>query len=118
MLLIRDAKGNASKVTIQNVFQSNGVIHVIDTVRPVGIARVVVGNSSLRRFYPVLCALQIGNGVLPRFRPCVSFAVLSTLSSRTGTVGTALSPRANGRSLIRGTSRHCYTMRAAITRCR
>ena len=49
MLLIRDAKGNASKVTIQNVFQSNGVIHVIDTVRPVGIARVVVGNSSLRR---------------------------------------------------------------------
>jgi uncharacterized surface protein with fasciclin (FAS1) repeats len=32
MLMIRDAKGNASKVTIQNVFQSNGVIHVIDTV--------------------------------------------------------------------------------------
>jgi uncharacterized surface protein with fasciclin (FAS1) repeats len=32
MLVIRDAKGNASKVTIQNVFQSNGVIHVIDTV--------------------------------------------------------------------------------------
>jgi uncharacterized surface protein with fasciclin (FAS1) repeats len=31
-LVIRDAKGNASKVTIQNVFQSNGVIHVIDTV--------------------------------------------------------------------------------------
>ncbi len=31
-LTIRDAKGNASKVTIQNVFQSNGVIHVIDTV--------------------------------------------------------------------------------------
>ena len=32
MLMIRDAKGNASKVTIQNVLQSNGVIHVIDTV--------------------------------------------------------------------------------------
>jgi uncharacterized surface protein with fasciclin (FAS1) repeats len=32
MLMIRDAKGNASKVTIQNVFQSNGVIHVIDAV--------------------------------------------------------------------------------------
>jgi uncharacterized surface protein with fasciclin (FAS1) repeats len=32
MLMIRDAKGNVSKVTIQNVFQSNGVIHVIDSV--------------------------------------------------------------------------------------
>ena len=32
MLMIRDAKGNASRVTIENVFQSNGVIHVIDTV--------------------------------------------------------------------------------------
>jgi uncharacterized surface protein with fasciclin (FAS1) repeats len=32
VLTIRDAKGNASKVTIQNVFQSNGVIHVIDSV--------------------------------------------------------------------------------------
>ena len=32
MLLIRNAKGNASKVTIQNVFQANGVIHVIDAV--------------------------------------------------------------------------------------
>jgi uncharacterized surface protein with fasciclin (FAS1) repeats len=32
VLTIRDSKGNASKVTIQNVFQSNGVIHVIDTV--------------------------------------------------------------------------------------
>src|SRR5215472_3520142 len=32
MIIIRDAKGNASKVTIQNVFQSNGVIHVIDRV--------------------------------------------------------------------------------------
>ena len=31
-LTIRDSKGNASKVTIQNVFQSNGVIQVIDTV--------------------------------------------------------------------------------------
>jgi uncharacterized surface protein with fasciclin (FAS1) repeats len=32
MLMIRDAKGNVSRVTIQNVFQSNGVIHVIDSV--------------------------------------------------------------------------------------
>ncbi len=32
MLMIRDSKGNASRVTIQNVFQSNGVIHVIDSV--------------------------------------------------------------------------------------
>jgi uncharacterized surface protein with fasciclin (FAS1) repeats len=32
MLMIRDSKGNTSKVTVQNVFQSNGVIHVIDSV--------------------------------------------------------------------------------------
>jgi len=32
VLHIWDAKGNDSKVTIQNVFQSNGVIQVIDTV--------------------------------------------------------------------------------------
>ena len=31
-LTIWDAKGGASKVTIQNVFQSNGVIHVVDSV--------------------------------------------------------------------------------------
>ena len=31
-LTIRDIKGNTSRVTIQNVFQSNGVIHVIDSV--------------------------------------------------------------------------------------
>jgi uncharacterized surface protein with fasciclin (FAS1) repeats len=31
-LSIWDAKGNVSKLTIQNVFQSNGVIQVIDTV--------------------------------------------------------------------------------------
>jgi uncharacterized surface protein with fasciclin (FAS1) repeats len=31
-LTIWDSKGGMSKVTIQNVFQSNGVIHVIDTV--------------------------------------------------------------------------------------
>ena len=31
-LTIRDSNGNASRVTIQNVFQSNGVIHVIDSV--------------------------------------------------------------------------------------
>jgi uncharacterized surface protein with fasciclin (FAS1) repeats len=31
-LTIWDAKGTAAKVTIQNVFQSNGVIHVVDSV--------------------------------------------------------------------------------------
>jgi len=31
-LIITDAKGDMSKVTIQNVMQSNGVIHVVDTV--------------------------------------------------------------------------------------
>ena len=31
-LTIWDSKGNASRVTIQNVFQSHGVIHVIDSV--------------------------------------------------------------------------------------
>ncbi len=31
-LIITDAKGGKSKVTIQNVNQSNGVIHVVDTV--------------------------------------------------------------------------------------
>ncbi|MBZ5643716.1 MAG: fasciclin domain-containing protein [Acidobacteriia bacterium] len=31
-LLLTDEKGNMSKVTISNVYQSNGVIHVIDTV--------------------------------------------------------------------------------------
>ena len=29
---IKDAKGNSAKVTIADVNQSNGVIHVIDTV--------------------------------------------------------------------------------------
>jgi uncharacterized surface protein with fasciclin (FAS1) repeats len=31
-LTIRDTKGGMSKVTVQNVFQSNGIIHVVDTV--------------------------------------------------------------------------------------
>jgi uncharacterized surface protein with fasciclin (FAS1) repeats len=31
-LWLTDAKGGASRVTIANVFQSNGVIHVVDTV--------------------------------------------------------------------------------------
>ena len=31
-LVLTDAKGNTSTVTIANVYQSNGVIHVIDTV--------------------------------------------------------------------------------------
>src|ERR1019366_6428031 len=35
---------------------------------PVGIVRAVVVESALRRLYPVSCALQIGNGVLPRLR--------------------------------------------------
>jgi uncharacterized surface protein with fasciclin (FAS1) repeats len=29
---ITDAKGDTAKITIKNVMQSNGVIHVIDTV--------------------------------------------------------------------------------------
>jgi uncharacterized surface protein with fasciclin (FAS1) repeats len=31
-IVLRDEKGNTSNVTISNVYQSNGVIHVIDTV--------------------------------------------------------------------------------------
>jgi uncharacterized surface protein with fasciclin (FAS1) repeats len=31
-LTITDAKGDVAQVTIANVMQSNGVIHVIDTV--------------------------------------------------------------------------------------
>jgi uncharacterized surface protein with fasciclin (FAS1) repeats len=31
-IVVRDEKGNTSNVTISNVYQSNGVIHVIDTV--------------------------------------------------------------------------------------
>ena len=31
-VLLTDAKGGMSKVTIANVNQSNGVIHVVDTV--------------------------------------------------------------------------------------
>jgi uncharacterized surface protein with fasciclin (FAS1) repeats len=31
-IYIWDSKGNESKITIQNVFQSNGVIHVVDSV--------------------------------------------------------------------------------------
>jgi len=30
--MVWDSKGNRSTITIQNVFQSNGVIHVIDSV--------------------------------------------------------------------------------------
>jgi hypothetical protein len=36
---------------------------------PVEIATAVVVDSALRRRYPVSCALQVGNGVLPRRRP-------------------------------------------------
>jgi uncharacterized surface protein with fasciclin (FAS1) repeats len=31
-VMVRDAEGNTAKVTIANVYQSNGIIHVIDTV--------------------------------------------------------------------------------------
>ncbi len=31
-LVLTDAKGGRSRVTIANVMQSNGVIHVVDTV--------------------------------------------------------------------------------------
>ena len=31
-LMLSDAKGGMAKITIANVFQSNGVIHVVDTV--------------------------------------------------------------------------------------
>jgi uncharacterized surface protein with fasciclin (FAS1) repeats len=31
-VVIVDEKGDVSKITIANVFQSNGVIHVVDTV--------------------------------------------------------------------------------------
>jgi len=31
-LVVKDAKGNTAHITIPNVYQSNGVIHVIDTV--------------------------------------------------------------------------------------
>jgi len=31
-LMLTDEKGGMSMVTIKNVYQSNGVIHVIDTV--------------------------------------------------------------------------------------
>jgi uncharacterized surface protein with fasciclin (FAS1) repeats len=31
-LWVMDAKGNKAKVTIKDVYQSNGVIHVINTV--------------------------------------------------------------------------------------
>jgi uncharacterized surface protein with fasciclin (FAS1) repeats len=31
-LVLTDEKGGMAKVTISNVYQSNGVIHVVDTV--------------------------------------------------------------------------------------
>ena len=31
-IVLKDEKGGMSMVTIPNVFQSNGVIHVVDTV--------------------------------------------------------------------------------------
>ena len=49
---IWDSKGNPSRVTIQNVFQSNGVIHVVDTRSAselIGLPRV-----DRRRKYPHL----------------------------------------------------------------
>ncbi len=32
MLMLHDAAGNAAKITIAGVYQSNGLIHVIDAV--------------------------------------------------------------------------------------
>jgi uncharacterized surface protein with fasciclin (FAS1) repeats len=31
-IMLKDAKGGSSQVSIKDVYQSNGVIHVIDTV--------------------------------------------------------------------------------------
>ena len=31
-LMVMDESGNSAKITIKDVYQSNGVIHVIDTV--------------------------------------------------------------------------------------
>ena len=31
-IVVKDEKGDVSTITIPNVFQSNGVIHVVDTV--------------------------------------------------------------------------------------
>ena len=31
-LMLKDAKGNVATITIKDVYQKNGVIHVIDTV--------------------------------------------------------------------------------------
>ena len=36
---------------------------------PVGLARVVVVDPALGRLYPVSCALQVSDGILPRLRP-------------------------------------------------
>ena len=36
---------------------------------PVGIAAVIVGDSTLRGCYPVSCAVQVANSVVPRFGP-------------------------------------------------
>ena len=41
---------------------------------PIRIACVVVSNSALCRLYPALCALQVGDRVLPRFGPRVFVA--------------------------------------------
>jgi uncharacterized surface protein with fasciclin (FAS1) repeats len=37
-LILTDEKGGMSTVTIKNVYQSNGVIHVVDTVLMPGMA--------------------------------------------------------------------------------
>jgi hypothetical protein len=41
---------------------------------PFGIASAVVVDSAPGRLYPVSCALQVGDGVLPRLRPHAFFA--------------------------------------------
>ena len=59
-LTICDSKGNVSRVTIQNVFQSNGVIHVIDNVllpswsaAPAGRPAQLVPHTCVDRPEPV-----------------------------------------------------------------
>jgi hypothetical protein len=57
-----------------------------------GIARVVVGNPTLRRLHSVLCALQIDDGVLSGFRLCAcparSFARMAALNCFAVAIGT------------------------------
>lgn len=46
-LTVRDAKGNWANITITNVNQSNGVIHVIDRVTPLSLLDEVRNRNLL-----------------------------------------------------------------------